>query len=422
MLIDNAQTSHAVLRDKVAVVTGAGQGIGRETARTLSHLGAAVVIAEINEATGRATEEVIRAAGGRVLFIHTDIADVASMQRMSEQAFARFGKVDILINNAEAVVFKAMIDHTVEEWDRVFAVNLRSVLIGIKLFLPEMLRRESGVIVTMQSSEGMPYLSAYLASKVGLRSLALSLAAEVGDESGVSAYCFGPGMVDTPSTRRAAQELGPLYDVTPEEFIRASAPGGKMTTAEVCATGFVGTILFARDFHGQGDVHYLHGLAKLDLDAEGQPIRAAEISAETPNALASPHSSLDVVSLNRKMEEVVRENQKEYESLSMFQKPVIKRMFQQGTGLKVEEWIARAKAMTAALETGAVTVQMRADYIQLVQRMVAYITKQESDARGWIKDPGQLKVALAALEERKDTAQTLADALAEQETSRRAEG
>lgn len=335
------------------------------------------------------------------------------MERMHGQALATFGKVDVLINNAEAVVFKAMIAHTVEEWDRVFAVNLRSVLIGVKLFLPEMLRRKSGATITMQSSEGMPYLSAYLASKVGLRSLALSLAAEIGDENGVSVYCFGPGMVDTPSAQRAARELGPLYHVTPEEFIRSSAPGGKMTTAEVCATGLVGTILFARDFHGQGDVHYVYGLAKLGLDAEGEAIRATELVAETPRTIAPSESSFDVVALNRKMEEVVRANQKEYESLSMFQKPVIKRMFQQGTGLKVEEWIARAEAMTRALETGTATALMRADYIELVQRMIAYITKQESDARGWIKDRKQLEIALAALAERKDTAQKLLDVLME---------
>lgn len=111
------------------------------------------------------------------------------------------------------------------------------------------------------------------------------------------------------------------------------------------------------------------------------------------------------------MEEMVRANQKEYESLSMFQKPVIKRMFQQGTGLKVEEWMVRAEAMTQALETGTVTDQMRTGYVQLVQRMIAYITKQEADARGWIKDPEQLKIALAALAERKDTAQRLVEAL-----------
>jgi hypothetical protein len=124
---------------------------------------------------------------------------------------------------------------------------------------------------------------------------------------------------------------------------------------------------------------------------------------------------LDVVALNRKMEEIVRANQEEYESLSMFQKPVIKRMFQQGTGLKVEEWIARAEAMTRAWENHAVTPQMQAEYIRLVQRMIAFITKQESDARGWIQDAKQLEQALAALAERKKIAQQLATTLTDGE-------
>lgn len=413
MLIDFAQISRTALQNKVAVVTGAGQGIGRETARILAHLGASVVIAEINATTGSATEEMIRTHGGRALFVHTDIADAISMEQMSAQAIATFGKIDILINNAEAVVFKAVIDHTIEEWDRVFAVNLRSALIGAKLFLPDMLERKEGVIVTMQSSEGMPYLSAYLASKVGLRSFALSLAAEIGDASGVSVYCFGPGMVDTPAVQRAAQELAPLYKVTPEEFVRSSAPGGKLTTAQVCATGLIGTVIFAHDFHGQGDVHFLYGLAKLGLDADGNPIQAAESTRAVLPAVSD--STLDVVALNRKMEEIVRANQKEYESLSMFQKPVVKRMFQQGTGFKVEEWIARAEAMTRALENHTATSQMQTEYIALIQRMIAFITKQESDARGWIKDAKQLENALAVLEERKDTAQRLVNALMEGE-------
>jgi NAD(P)-dependent dehydrogenase (short-subunit alcohol dehydrogenase family) len=250
--------------------------------------------------------------------VHTDIADEASMKNMCTQAISKFSKVDIFINNAEAVVFKPLLDHTLQEWDRVFAVNLRSVLIAARLFLPAMLERKDGVFITMQSSEGMPYLSAYLATKVALRSIALSLAAEVGDESGVAVYCFGPGMVDTPAVQIAARQLGPLYHVTPEEFIRSSAPGGVLTTAEVCATGLAGTILFARDFHGQGDVHFLHGLAKLELDASAEPLPAYQEVTTAPDVMPPPEPALDILALNRKMEEIVRGNQKEFESLSMF--------------------------------------------------------------------------------------------------------
>jgi NAD(P)-dependent dehydrogenase (short-subunit alcohol dehydrogenase family) len=413
MLIDNSPINLSTLQNKVAVITGAGQGIGRQTALILAHLGVAVIIAEINQTTGRATEETINGDGGSALFVHTDIADEASMKHMCTQAISRFGKVDIFINNAEAVVFKSMLEHTLDEWDRVFAVNLRSVLIAAKLFLPDMLARKDGVFITMQSSEGMPYLSAYLATKVALRSIALSLAAEVGDESGIAVYCFGPGMVDTPAVQVAARELGPLYHVTPEEFIRSSAPGGVLTSAEVCATGLAGTILFARDFHSQGDVHFLHGLAKLELDVDGEPLQSSVANAGAPGKMPLPRAAIDIVALNRKMEEIVRGNQQECESLSMFQKPVIKRMFQQGTGLKVEEWIARAEAMTRTLEAGTDTPEMRASYLALVQQMIAYITKQESDARGWIKNPQQLQAALDALAERKSTTQALADALTE---------
>lgn len=417
MVIDNAQISRAALQGTVAIATGAGQGIGREAARVLAHLGASVVIAEINEAAGRETEGLIRAEGGRALFVKTDVADSASVDRLHRQVREAFGPAHVLVNNAEAFAAKSTLEHSIEEWDRVFAVNLRGAFLLVKAFLPEMLEQREGVILTMESADGMPYLSAYLASKVGLRSLALSLAAEVGEQSGVSVFCFGPGMVETPGGMNAFQQLAPQYGVSVEDFIKQSAPGGHLISAELCATGLAGTILYAREFHGQ-EAYYVLGLAKLGLDANGEPMNL-EAPAATPEAPAdeageAPDRPREALALNRKLEEIVRANIKEYDELSMFQRPIVKRMFQQGTGLKVEEWLTSVQAMSRQLESVTpIEPSVLTAYLAQLKRMADFITKQESDARGWIRDPKQLRMALEALDERKATVRNLELALAE---------
>ena len=155
MLIDNAHLNGSELRDQVIVVTGAGQGIGKATALILAQLGARVVIAEIND-TGLETERLIREAGGQALFVKTDVADPHSMEQLRDRVQAAFGPVDVLVNNAEATVMKLTVDHSLEEWERVFAVNLRGAFLGIKLFLPEMLQRKTGTIITFESRKACP--------------------------------------------------------------------------------------------------------------------------------------------------------------------------------------------------------------------------------------------------------------------------
>lgn len=118
MIIERTKVDRAVLAGSVAVVTGAGQGIGRETARLLAALGASVVIAEV-AADGRETERLIHAEGGKALFVQTDVSDPASMQALRQQSLNTFGHVDILLNNAEAFRCKSVLDLTVAEWDRI---------------------------------------------------------------------------------------------------------------------------------------------------------------------------------------------------------------------------------------------------------------------------------------------------------------
>jgi NAD(P)-dependent dehydrogenase (short-subunit alcohol dehydrogenase family) len=421
MVIEFTDLDRSALSGQVAVVTGAGQGIGRETARLLASLGVAVVIAEHAE-TGQETEHLIRTEGGQALFVHTDVSDPEAMERLHQESIQSFGHVDILVNNAEAFSCQTVLELTVPEWDRIFAVNLRGAFLGIKAFLPAMLQRRSGIIVTMQSADGMPYLAPYLASKVGLRSLAFSLAQEVGMDSGVWVYCFGAGMVETPGGLAAFRELAPRYGMSLDEFIRQSAPGGRLISAELCAAGMVGTILHAQQFHGE-ETDYVAGLALLGLAPTGersgsQPPQGVETASLEPELIRQ------AVALNQQMEAIVLTNQREYAEQNMFVRPVVKRMFQQGTGLTVEAWVAQAEDMTRRLQqiataTPTTAGQSALDEMQLatycasLQRMLAYITKQEGDARGWMKDPVQLHAALQALDERKQTVRQLIAVLGE---------
>jgi hypothetical protein len=328
------------------------------------------------------------------------------------------------VNNAEAFTCKPLLDHTVAEWDRIFAVNLRGAFLGVSAFLPAMLQRRSGIILTMESAEGMPYLAPYLASKVGLRSLASSLAQELGADAGVWAYCFGAGMVETPGGLEAFGALAPRYGMTLDEFIRQSAPGGRLISAELCATGLVGTILHARQLHGQ-ETDYVAGLALLGLNPSGQRIQDQPQELIESEHL-TPELAQAAIALNQQMEAIIQANIREYDEQNMFVRPVVKRMFQQGTGIKVEEWLAQAQEMTHQLQGLQSALRNQANgllgqlsfdraaleaYLVSLRRMANYITKQESDARGWMRDPAHLSAALEALRQRGETVRRLIDVL-----------
>ncbi|HAI85915.1 MAG TPA: NAD(P)-dependent oxidoreductase, partial [Firmicutes bacterium] len=241
------------LAGKVAVVTGAGSGIGHELARALAWLGAKVVIAEIDRATGAATEQLIRDEGGEALFVQTDVASERSVASLKERVEAAYERVDILVNNALVTAFGSILELPLEAWDRTHRVNLRGAVMGVKTFLPGMLERREGTVVMITSAEGMGYAAPYFASKTALRSLAFSLATELGEDSGVSVFIFAPGMVDTPGFRESLDEMPRWMGLTPHEFTHLGANAGYdgLMPAEDCAAGFAYNIVHARDYHGQ---------------------------------------------------------------------------------------------------------------------------------------------------------------------------
>jgi NAD(P)-dependent dehydrogenase (short-subunit alcohol dehydrogenase family) len=187
------------LKDRVAIVTGAGQGIGAATAQAFAREGAAVVIAERNAATGAAMAEALKLAGARALFVQTDIADAASVEAMVAATMQAFGAVHILVNNAGINVFHEPLQTSEEEWRRCFAVDLDGAWLVSKAVLPHMLKSHGGAIVNIASSHSfsiIPNCFPYPVAKHGLLGLTRALGIQYAAQ-GVRVNAIAPGYIET---------------------------------------------------------------------------------------------------------------------------------------------------------------------------------------------------------------------------------
>ena len=143
------------LKDKVAFISGGARGIGAAMAKLFSREGAKVVIGDVLEEEGRKTEAEINETGGECLFVRLDVTSEAEWQQAVASTVARFGKLDVLLNNAGIGGMGTVEDTTVEEWDRVMEVNAKGVFLGTKAAIPEMRRSGGGSIINTSSQVGL---------------------------------------------------------------------------------------------------------------------------------------------------------------------------------------------------------------------------------------------------------------------------
>jgi NAD(P)-dependent dehydrogenase (short-subunit alcohol dehydrogenase family) len=203
------------LRDKSAIVTGAGAGIGRAIAELFARQGAAVLIAEIDMASGQATADWIQAAGGRAVFHRTNVADESDCQSMAEAARKHLGGVQILVNNAAAFIFGTVEQATLADWQRVLAVNVLGPAQCVKSVLPLMREAGGGAVVNIASVSGFiaqPAFVPYNSSKGALRQLTRCLAMDLAADN-IRVNSISPGEIRTQATDRHVESLG----IDPEE-------------------------------------------------------------------------------------------------------------------------------------------------------------------------------------------------------------
>jgi len=252
LLIHSLALTPGEFAGKVVVVTGAGRGIGQQAARAFALLGASVVVAELSP-QGQAAAQEICAAGGKALFVQTDVSDSASVGRLAEATHQAFGPADIVVNNAIRIAVAPAAGMPEELWDQIIAVNLGGTFRVSRAFLPDLLAHKAGTIINLVSTEAMPGLSAYIASKQGILGFSQSLALEVGS-AGIQVIPFAPGMVDTPGIRDVSAELAPHLGLSQEQFLKISlhaAYEGFMPPEHAgAATAYLAARL-AQAYHGQ---------------------------------------------------------------------------------------------------------------------------------------------------------------------------
>jgi NAD(P)-dependent dehydrogenase (short-subunit alcohol dehydrogenase family) len=194
---------------RVAVITGAAMGIGRACAEAFARGGASVVIADVNEEIGRQTTAAITAAGGKAIFVAADVALMADMEAMAKAALTAFGSIDILVNNAARAI-GGRVDETDEvTWNAVMDVNLSGVWRGMRVCVPEMIRRKRGVVInisSVQSLVGFTGWAAYAAAKGGINALTQQSAVDLAP-FGIRVNAVAPGTIMTPLNQKIFETI-----------------------------------------------------------------------------------------------------------------------------------------------------------------------------------------------------------------------
>ncbi len=197
------------IKDKVTIITGAGSGIGKGTALMFGRAGAKVVVADVNEKGGEETANEIRQKGGEAFFAKLDVSNREQIKNVIQETLNKYGKIDVLINNAGIIQDALVVKMTEEQWDRVLNINLKGPFNCIQAVVGTMIEHGGGVIINVSSIVGLYGnigQTNYASAKAGLIGMTKTLAKELG-KKGIRVNAIAPGFIFTPMTASIPEKI-----------------------------------------------------------------------------------------------------------------------------------------------------------------------------------------------------------------------
>ena len=342
-LISTGNIRKDALKGKVAIVTGAGSGIGFEAARSLLLLGAKVIIAEIDSVKGEEAALILASELGQdcVRFKRTDVGKEEDIGHLATFAFQEFGKVDIVLNNAAVEPIGAPVWSTaVGDWDLSYHVNLRGPVMLARTFIPKMLERGYGVFVCVPSSGAMPFMGPYEVFKTAQAELGNTLAAEL-EHKCVHCFSIGPGLVRTEGALQGIEKIAPLYGKSVQEFFEMG--NAQLLTAEAAGAGFAAAIAMAERYRGQ-EIGSIQAL--IDAGIEVDRGEQGSAAPDEPMMIEAKEATKLASNIHR----TLLEQSNGWKNRPRFEQMWVQRDFKRHMGMPVESALEKLSSLERALK------------------------------------------------------------------------
>ncbi len=376
MLIEKNKSFKNKLEDKVILLTGAGSGIGFETAKALVYMGAKVIVAEIDKRKILCAQSTLDSIFGKnsVEFYEIDLSYENQIYALVSHVKDKYGGIDVLFNNATIATMGTVEEVSIDVWDKSYAVNFKAPLLLTQLVLPLMKQKRSGTIVFVSSSGAAPFMGAYEVFKTAQVELSNTLYGEL-ESTNIKVYTIGPGLIKTETAMKGIELVSSHMGITTEEFYEMNED--HIIGVEEAGTGFAISVLMADRYNGQeiGAIQVLSDsglLLKLD---------------SSENTKSNDYQNIIPTVLN--VVKVYKEQYYGWMKRNVFERQWVLRDFKKTVGYSADQFLEIMQHIQYVVNNEK--IQEISTYSSNFQKLMEYYKRQYTLLQGYEKNPEKLK-------------------------------